>query len=164
MSLAQNEEELDSGDAESSALGVENRDTDSYSAFESKGPFRLLKGIEPKDGKSGDSKSGDSKSGDSKSGEAKNRDGKADNGKASVVRAGGGATGNNGGEDAKDPRDAIDQPLPDGPDFKGSQSGNRDLCSNSEDLPAPWCVRVGMTDLRGWFILAGARCEPLARR
>jgi hypothetical protein len=149
VSLAQNEEELDSGDAESSALGVENRDTDSYSAFESKGPFRLLKGIEPKDGKSG---------------EAKNRDGKADNGKASVVRAGGGVAGKNGGEDAKDPRDATDQPLPDGPDFKGSQSGNGDLCSSSEDLPAPWCVRVGMTDLRGWFILAGARCEPLARR
>jgi hypothetical protein len=155
VSLAQNEEELDSGDAESSALGVENRDTDSYSAFESKGPFRLLKGIEPKDGKSGDSKSG----------EAKNRDGKADNGKASVVRAGGGVAGNNGGEDAKDPRDAIDQPLPDGPDFKGSQSGNGDLCSSSsEDLPASWCVRVGMTDLRRWFILTGARCEPLARR
>jgi hypothetical protein len=36
VSLAQNEEELDSGDAESSALEVENRDTDSYSAFERK--------------------------------------------------------------------------------------------------------------------------------
>ena len=63
VSLAQDEEEPDSGDAESSAPGVENRDTDSYSAFESKGPFRLLKGIEPKAGKSGDSKSGESKSG-----------------------------------------------------------------------------------------------------
>ena len=80
VSLVQNEEEPDSGDTESPAPGVENRDTDSYSAFESKDPFRLLKGTESKDGKNGDSKSG----------EAKNRDGKADNGKASVIGAGGG--------------------------------------------------------------------------
>ncbi len=78
MSLAQDEEEPDSGDAaESPAPGVENRDTDSYSAFESKDPFRLLKGIESKDSENGDSKSGDTK----------NSGGKADNGKASVIRA-----------------------------------------------------------------------------
>src|SRR3712207_1184310 len=105
VSLAQNEEESDSGDTESPAPGAENRDTDSYPPFESKDPFRLLKGIESKDGKNGDSKSG----------EAKNRDGKADNGKASVIGAGGGAAGNNGGEDARDSRDSIDQPLPGGP-------------------------------------------------
>ncbi len=75
VSLGQNEEELDSGDAESSAPRAENCDTDSYSAFESKDPFRLLKGIESKDGEDGSSTSG----------EAKNRDGKADNGKASVM-------------------------------------------------------------------------------
>lgn len=80
MSLAQNEEEPDSGGTELPAPAVENRDTDSYSAFESKDPFRALKGIESKDGKNGDSKNGDNKSG-----EAKNRDGKADNGKASVL-------------------------------------------------------------------------------
>ena len=105
MSLGQNEEELDSSDAEFSAPGVENCDTDSYSAFESKDPFRLLKGIESKDGEDGGSKSG----------EAKNRNGKADNGKASVIGAGGGAAGNNGGDDARDSRDSIDQPLPGGP-------------------------------------------------
>jgi hypothetical protein len=35
VSLVQNEEEPDSGDTESPAPGVENRDTDTYSAFES---------------------------------------------------------------------------------------------------------------------------------
>ena len=128
MSLAQDEEEPDSGDAaESPAPGVENRDTDSYSAFESKDPFRLLKGIESKDGKSGDSKSGDSKSGD----------GKDDSGKAGDIRLGGGTVGNNGGDGARDNRDSIDQPLPDGPDFRGRQDGNGDLFSSGGDLPSP---------------------------
>ena len=127
VSLAQDEEEPDSGDAESPAPGVENRDTDSYSAFESKDPFRLLKGIESKDSKSGDSKSGD---------------GKVDNGKAGDNRAGGGTSGggtagNNGGDDARDNRDSIDQPLPGGPDFRSSQGGNGDLFSSGGDLPSP---------------------------
>ncbi len=129
MSLAQDEEEPDSGDAaESPAPGVENRDTDSYSAFESKDPFRLLKGIESKDGKSGDSKSGD---------------GKADSGKAGDIRLGGGTVGNNGGDGARDNRDSIDQPLPGGPDFMASQSGNGNLFSGGEDLPAPQVCASG---------------------
>ena len=127
VSLAQDEEEPDSGDAESPAPGVENRDTDSYSAFESKDPFRLLKGIESKDSKSGDSKSGDGKV----------DNGKAGDNRASGGRAGGGTAGNNGGDDARGNRDSIDQPLPGGPDFRGSQSGNGDLFSSGEDLPAP---------------------------
>jgi hypothetical protein len=132
VSLAQDEEEPDSGDAESPPSGVENRDTDSYSAFESKDPFRLLKGIESKDSKSSDSKSGDSKSGD----------GKVDNGKAGDNRAGGGTSGggksgNSGGDDARDNRDSIDQPLPGGPDLRGSQGGNGDLFSSGGDLPSP---------------------------
>jgi hypothetical protein len=77
VSLAQNEEEPDSGGTELPAPAVENRDTDSYSAFESKDPFRLLKGIQSKDSENGDSKSGDTK----------NSGGKADNGKASVIKA-----------------------------------------------------------------------------
>ena len=142
VSLAQDEEEPDSGDAESPPPGVENRDTDSYSAFESKDPFRLLKGIESKDSKSGDSKNGDSKNGDSKSG-----DGKVDNGKAGDNRAGGGragdgtsgggTSGNNGGDDARDNRDSVDQPLPGGSDFRGSQGGNGDLFSSGGDLASP---------------------------
>jgi hypothetical protein len=132
VSLAQDEEEPGSGDAESPAPRFENRDTDSYSAFESKDPFRLLKGIESKDSKSGDSKNGDSKSGD----------GKVDNGRAGDDRAGGGragagTAGNNGGDDARDNRDSIDQPLPGGPDFRGSQGGNGDLFSSGGDLPSP---------------------------
>jgi hypothetical protein len=142
VSLAQDEEEPGSGDAESPAPRFENRDTDSYSAFESKDPFRLLKGIESKDSKSGDSKNGDSKNGDSKngdskSGDSKSGDGKVDNGKAGDNRAGGGTAGNNGGDDARGNRDSIDQPLPGGPDFRGSQGGNGDLFSSGGDLPSP---------------------------
>jgi hypothetical protein len=142
MSLAQDEEEPDSGDAESPAPGVENRDTDSYSAFESKDPFRLLKGIESKDSKSGDSKSGDSKSGDGKVDNGKAGDNRAGGGRAGGGTSGGGTSGggtagNNGGDDARDNRDSIDQPLPGGPDFRSSQGGNGDLFSSGGDLPSP---------------------------
>jgi hypothetical protein len=137
MSLAQDEEEPDSGDAESPAPGVENRDTDSYSAFESKDPFRLLKGIESKDSKSGDSKSGDSKSGDGKVDNGKAGDNRAGGGRAGGGTSGGGTAGNNGGDDARDNRDSIDQPLPGGPDFRSSQGGNGDLFSSGGDLPSP---------------------------
>ena len=132
MSLAQDEEEPDSGDAESPAPGVENRDTDSYSAFESKDPFRLLKGIESKDSKSGDSKSGDGKVDNGKAG-----DNRAGGGRAGGGTSGGGTAGNNGGDDARDNRDSIDQPLPGGPDFRSSQGGNGDLFSSGGDLPSP---------------------------
>jgi hypothetical protein len=137
VSLAQDEEEPDSGDAESPAPGVENRDTDSYSAFESKDPFRLLKGIESKDSKSGDSKSGDSKSGDGKVDNGKAGDNRAGGGRAGGGTSGGGTAGNNGGDDARDNRDSIDQPLPGGPDFRSSQGGNGDLFSSGGDLPSP---------------------------
>jgi hypothetical protein len=132
VSLAQDEKEPGSGDAESPAPRFENRDTDSYSAFESKDPFRLLKGIESKDSKSGDSKNGDSKNGDGKVDKGKAGDNRAGGG-----RAGAGTAGNNGGDDARDNRDSIDQPLPGGPDFRGSQGGNGDLFSSGGDLPSP---------------------------
>jgi hypothetical protein len=132
VSLAQDEEEPDSGDAESPAPGVENRDTDSYSAFESKDPFRLLKGIESKDNKSGDSKSGDGKVDNGKAG-----DNRAGGGRAGDGTSGGGTSGNNGGDDARDNRDSVDQPLPGGSDFRGSQGGNGDLFSSGGDLASP---------------------------
>ena len=137
VSLAQDEEEPDSGDAESPPPGVENRDTDSYSAFESKDPFRLLKGIESKDSKSGDSKSGDSKSGDGKVDNGKAGDNRAGGGRAGDGTSGGGTSGNNGGDDARDNRDSVDQPLPGGSDFRGSQGGNGDLFSSGGDLASP---------------------------
>jgi hypothetical protein len=137
VSLAQDEEEPDSGDAESPPSGVENRDTDSYSAFESKDPFRLLKGIESKDSKSGDSKSGDSKSGDGKVDNGKAGDNRAGGGRAGDGTSGGGTSGNNGGDDARDNRDSVDQPLPGGSDFRGSQGGNGDLFSSGGDLASP---------------------------
>jgi hypothetical protein len=132
VSLAQDEEEPDSGDAESPPSGVENRDTDSYSAFESKDPFRLLKGIESKDNKSGDSKSGDGKVDNGKAG-----DNRAGGGRAGDGTSGGGTFGNNGGDDARDNRDSVDQPLPGGSDFRGSQGGNGDLFSSGGDLASP---------------------------
>ncbi|HEY6752013.1 MAG TPA: hypothetical protein VI027_11900 [Rubrobacteraceae bacterium] len=132
VSLAQDEEEPDSGDAESPPSGVENRDTDSYSAFESKDPFRLLKGIESKDNKSGDNKSGDGKVDNGKAG-----DNRAGGGRAGDGTSGGGTSGNNGGDDARDNRDSVDQPLPGGSDFRGSQGGNGDLFSSGGDLVSP---------------------------
>jgi hypothetical protein len=132
VSLAQDEEEPASGDAESPPSGVENRDTDSYSAFESKDPFRLLKGIESKDNKSGDSKSGDGKVDNGKAG-----DNRAGGGRAGDGTSGGGTSGNNGGDDARDNRDSVDQPLPGGSDFRGSQGGNGDLFSSGGDLASP---------------------------
>ncbi len=146
-SLAQDEEERDSGGAESPAPGVENRDTDSYSAFESKDPFRLPKGIESKEDE------GDSKSGDSKSGDSKSANGQADNGKASDTRASSGKAVDNGrgsnrsggsrGVDTRsggtsDNEDSIDQSSPGTPDFRGSQQGGSgDLFSSGGDLPSP---------------------------
>jgi hypothetical protein len=129
-SLAQDEEEPDSGDAESPAPGVENRDTDSYSAFESKDPFRQLLS------KDGEDKAGDSKAGGSKNGDSKSSDGKAANSKAGGTRAGSSNAGNNGGG-ARDNRGSIGQPSPGDPDFRGSQGGNGDLFSSGGDLPSP---------------------------
>ena len=125
-SLAQNEEEPDSGDAESPAPGVENRDTDSYSAFESKDPFRELLSKDGED-KAGESKAGGSKNGDSKSGDSK----------AGGTRAGSGKAGDNNGGGARDNKGSIGQPPPGDPDFRGSQGGSGGLFSSGGDLPSP---------------------------
>jgi hypothetical protein len=129
-SLAQDEEEPDSDAAESPAPGVENRDTNSYSAFESKDPFRQLLS------KAGEDKAGDSKAGGSKSGDSKSGEGKAGNSKAGGTRAGIGKAGSNGGG-ARDNRGSIGQPSPGDPDFRGSQGGSGDLFSSGGDLPSP---------------------------
>lgn len=81
-SLAQGQDS-ESGPQETPALGAENRDTDSYSAFESKDPFRSLipKADEGKGGKgkadqdkAGENKAGEGKAGESKGGEPKSRE------------------------------------------------------------------------------------------
>jgi hypothetical protein len=142
-SLAQDEEEPDSGDAESPAPGVENRDTDSYSAFESKDPFRLPEGIESKDDEGGEGKSGDSKSGNRKAGNSKAGGTRADSGKAGDSGGGGNRSGGSRGEDirsggTRDNEDFIDQPSSDDPDFRGSQrGGSGDLFSSGGDLSSP---------------------------
>ena len=141
-SLAQDEEERDSGGAESPAPGVENRDTDSYSAFESKDPFRLPKGIESKveegDSKSGDSKSANGKADNGKAGDTRASSGKAvDNGRGSN-RSGGSRGGDTRSGDTRDNEDSIDQSSPGTPDFRGSQQGGSgDLFSSGGDLPSP---------------------------
>ncbi len=141
-SLAQDEEERDSGGAESPAPGVENRDTDSYSAFESKDPFRLPKGIESKvdegDSKSGDSKSANGKADNGKAGDTRASSGKAvDNGRGSN-RSGGSRAGDTRSGGTRDNEDSIDQSSPGTPDFRGSQQGGSgDLFSSGGDLPSP---------------------------
>lgn len=136
VSLAQGEEEPDSGDAESPAPGVENRDTDSYSAFESKDPFRLPKGIEAKNDE------GDDKTGDSKSGSEKAGGGKAGDTRAGSVKAGdngGGVRGREAREGGtQNGEDYSDRSSPGDPDFRGSQQGGSgDLFSSGGDLPSP---------------------------
>jgi hypothetical protein len=136
-SLAQNEEEPDSGEAESPVPGIEDRDTDSYSAFESKDPFRLPEGIEAKNDEGGDDKTGDSKSGSGKAGS-----GKAGNTRADSVKAGdtgGGVRGREAREGgAKNDENSSDRSSPGDPDFRGGQQGGSgDLFSSGGDLPSP---------------------------
>jgi hypothetical protein len=137
-SLAQDKEEPDSGEAETPAPGVENRDIDSYSAFKSKDPFHnplnpLLKAGE---GKAGNGKAGDSKTGDSKTG-----GGKAEGGKAGGTKTGERKTGANGSArdgGARDGGDSAAQPSPGDLNSGGtSQGGSGDLFSSGGELPAP---------------------------
>jgi uncharacterized low-complexity protein len=122
-SLAQDKEEPDSGEAETPAPGVENRDIDSYSAFKSKDPFHnplnpLLKAGE---GKAGNGKAGDSKTGDSKTGGGK---------------AGANGSARDGG--ARDGGDSAAQPSPGDLNSGGTgQGGSGDLFSSGGELPAP---------------------------
>jgi hypothetical protein len=122
VSLAQDEEardggrEPEGGEAETPAPGVENRDTDSYSAFKSKDPFDnpLLKVGEGKagDGKAGDTKTGGgSKTGDTKTG-------------------GGNASANGRARDGGAPGD---------PSLRGTGQGGGagDLFNSGGELPAP---------------------------
>lgn len=126
-SLAQ--EEPDDGDAESPAPGIENRDTDSYSAFESKDPFRQLLSKAGED-KAGGTKSGDSKTGNSKAGGAKTDDSKA------------GGNGGARGGGTRDDEDSTDRSSPGGSRTRSgqggaAQGGSGDLFSSGGDLPAP---------------------------
>lgn len=122
VSLAQDEEardggrEPEGGEAETPAPGVENRDTDSYSAFKSKDPFDnpLLKVGEGKagDGKAGDTNTGGgSKTGDTKTG-------------------GGNASANGRARDGGAPGD---------PSLRGTGQGGGagDLFNSGGELPAP---------------------------
>jgi hypothetical protein len=141
-SLAQDEEEPDSGEAESPAPGVEDRDTDSYSAFESKDPFRLPEGIEAKNDEGGDDKTGDSKSGSGKAGSGKAGNTKADSSRAGDNGGGNRSGGSRGGDTrsggTRDNKDSNIQPSPGGTDFRGSQQGGSgDLFSSGGDLPYP---------------------------
>jgi hypothetical protein len=132
-SLAQ-DEELENGNTESPAPGVENRDTDSYSAFESKDPFRQLLS------KAGGAKAGDSKTGDSRAGGTK-----TGGTKTGGTKTGGTKTGSNGGARGgaiRDDEDSTDRSSPGGSRSRGglggaAQDGSGDLFSSGGDLPAP---------------------------
>ncbi len=134
-SLAQGEDS-ESGLQETPAPGAENRDSDSYSAFESKDPFRSLipkagedkagasKGGEPKAGepKAGEPKAGEPKAGEPKAGEPKAGEPKAGEPKGATPPGGDrpgspGSPGGNGPGGGQNGEDFVDQPFPGDPDF-----------------------------------------------
>jgi hypothetical protein len=144
-SLAQGQDS-ESGSQEAPAPGAENRDTDSYSAFESKDPFRSLVS------KAGESKAGDSKGGDSIAGEPKGGERKAGvskgvdsppGGRPSAIppndsRPSGAPRGDQGGGGP------VDQPSPGDPGGEGAgqegaprQGSNDPLFNSGGDLPVP---------------------------
>ena len=114
------EEDLDLGEPETPAPEAENRDADSFAAFEPKDPFRELipkAGESKAKSKAGEGKTeskasegkAESKAGESKSkaGESKSRTGE------SKSKAGGGKAGD----------DFIDQTFPGAPDSRGGTGG-----------------------------------------
>lgn len=144
-SLAQGQDS-ESGSQETPAPGAENRDTDSYSAFESKDPFRSLVS------KAGESKAGDSKGGDSITGEPKGGERKAGvskggdsppGGRPSAIppndsRPSGAPSGDQGGGGP------VDQPSSGDPGGEGAgqggaprQGSNGPLFNSGGDLPVP---------------------------
>lgn len=164
-SLVQGGQDSDSGPQETPAPGVENRDTDSYSAFESKDPFRSLVPKADED-KAGKGKADEDKAGESKDGEPKNGEPKGGEPKSSTTPRGerpgatppggdrpsatppgedrpGGASGGPGGG-APDGEDIGGQPVPGDPNFGGGdpqgvlgQDGNGNLFNSGGDLPTP---------------------------
>jgi hypothetical protein len=160
-SLAQGEDPK-SGSSETPAPGVENHDTDSYSAFESKDPFRSLipKAGEGNNGpnpspsggnqgdrssssansKSANSSSGTSKSGNAKSGNSKSANSSSSSSKSVNSKSGSSSSQRPGGE-ASD-QDSIDEPSPSGDQDGGAQSGAPPggaggLFNSGGDLPPP---------------------------
>jgi uncharacterized low-complexity protein len=158
-SLAQGQDS-ESGPQETPAPGVENRDSDSYSAFESKDPFRSLI---PKagDDKAGDDKAGDDKAGEPKAGEPKTGEPKTGEPKTGEPKAGEpkgatppaadrpGSPGGNGPGGGQTGEDFVDQPFPGDPGSGGGapqgtpdqggngQNGNGGLFNSGGDLPVP---------------------------
>jgi uncharacterized low-complexity protein len=86
-SLGQGGQNSDSGSQETPAPGVENRDTDSYSAFESKDPFRSLV-PKAEEGKAGEGKAGEGKTGEGKTGEGKTGESKGEESKSGEPKGG----------------------------------------------------------------------------
>jgi hypothetical protein len=138
-SLAQ-EEDSGSGSPETPAPGVENRDTDSYSAFESKDPFRNIiaeKGSNQTTGSQG----GENQAGGRPSANRPSNDGSSN--RSSSNTPGGGAAA--GGDD-----ESTDQSIPGGPVSGGPgavqgggaqpgapQNGTGGLFNSGGDLPPP---------------------------
>ncbi len=122
------EEDLDIGEPETPAPEAENRDADSFAAFEPKDPFREL--IPKAESKAGESKSktGESKAGESKSkaGESKSKTGESKS-KASESKTGGSESKANGArskaDESKGGGGFIDQSFPGGADSRGGGAG-----------------------------------------
>jgi hypothetical protein len=143
-SLAQ-EEDSGSGSPETPAPGVENRDTDSYSAFESKDPFRNIiaeKGSNQTTGsQGGENQAGGRPSANRPSANRPSNDGSSN--RSSSNTPGGGAAA--GGDD-----ESTDQSIPGGPVSGGPgavqgggaqpgapQNGTGGLFNSGGDLPPP---------------------------
>lgn len=139
-SLAQGQDSK-SGSQETSTPGVENRDSDSYSAFKSKDPFALPKGLDSKGGDTkGSTKGGQSS--ESKTGESKSVDRPPSGDRPSAIPPNDRPDGGQGSEDF------TDQPSSGGTDSGGAdqggappsvpdQGGNGGLFNSGGDLPVP---------------------------
>ncbi len=150
------EEDLDIGEPETPAPEAENRDADSFAAFEAKDPFREL--IPKAESKAGESKSkaGESKGGESKSkaGESKSKTGESKSKTGgSESKTGGSESKTNGArsktDESKAGGDFIDQSVPGGADSRGggvgggdsdsgtNQGGSGNLFNSGGDLALP---------------------------
>ncbi len=148
------EEDLDVGDPETPAPEAENRDADSFAAFEPKDPFReLIPKAESKKAGESKSKAGESKA-ESKAGESKSKTGESKS-KASESKSktGGSESKANGArskaDEGKAGDDFIDQSFPGGvgsrgggaggddPDSGADQGGSGNLFNSGGDLALP---------------------------
>lgn len=137
-SLAQGEDSSESGSSETPAPEVENRDTDSYSAFESKDPFRNIIA----EGGANNNQPSTAQSGGTQGSSSRPSSSRPGGGRPSSDRPGGGAGARDNGEDSsgQSPSGSPNSGRPgtgqDGGAQPGApQGGAGDLFNSGGDLP-----------------------------